>query len=241
MTSPATVAITSYNTSSGAAQVAVNSPLPPVGTEIILQLNIVGDPQALEGGVDLRYTIASGDTPASVCAALSENLNSGADAPLTQPLGITAQYVTGKNYFPITNNAPNLVHATDQTPDVLSGRISSVFTISPGQAAWDAGPLLALNRLASTLPVPESNVGQIIFGGGSPATPDQTSWQWATISCYVQQDNNYQGAARIDFQLIDTQVLVASLRPGGLYIPDGQGNMINASTLLLKIKDKLGL
>ena len=163
----------------------VELPLPPVGTTICLQLNIIGEPEALEGGIDIRYTIAHGDDPVTVAAAIVALINTGPDADLAKTLSIYAVQTPGINNIAIINQPPNLVVLSDQTGPVTGGAVASAFTIYPGGSAeLDAGPVFGLiKNPPGIVPVAGSNIGQIFFA--APTVTNGPAAQFLTIGCNV--------------------------------------------------------
>src|SRR5215469_310481 len=153
ITTPASLVVKSYLGVSGAPYAVVNSPLPPVGTVICLQINIVGQPQALEGGIDIRHTVEADDTPVSVATTMVDWFNTGMDESLSQPLGIYAEQTPGEPNIAFINTAANLVQLTDVTAATSGGAVQSAFTIYPNsQPAWDAGPMIGLRKVPGGFP-----------------------------------------------------------------------------------------
>lgn len=191
---PASMVLKSYSEQAAAPIATVNSPLPPVGTIICLQLNIAGDNAALEGGIDIRYTIGPSDTPETVAAGMANWLLTGDDAALAAAAGISAEVTAGTASIAFTNTAPNLVVLSDQTFAVTGGAVASAFTIEAGSAAWDAGPVFGLRKWPGAVPGGDST------GGGAPPVGSNIGQIFAAALLASGVDAQY---LTIGFNVID--------------------------------------
>jgi hypothetical protein len=216
--SPDSIQLHSTSALTAAPTLTVADPLPPVGTVITLQVEI---PRLFV--LDVSHTIKDGDTPASVATDLVALVNSGANNPdnerAIKAAGIVAGNTPGQPWLAVTNPRGGEVIALVD----LSEKPAFTKRYSRGNPAWDAGPILALDKMPvdpvtglGIAPPPGSNLGHIVFRAW--ASDGIGDLQYITIA--ANSIDSDKGIAELAIYTENTKQKVLSLSPYGLFIND---------------------
>ena len=210
---PDSVQMYSTNALVAAPQAKLRDPLPPIGSRIILQLNI---PDLFP--FDASHIVQAGDTPSSVAMSLSDFINSGADNPdnaaAFKKVGIVATSTPGSAIVAITQPLVGRPMWLSDESFLSPSPFSQLST--KANPAWDAGPILALGKYpkdSEGKPVPPpvgSNIGQIVIGSWRS---DGIPVQYMTIGFNVLDPNT--GDCELAVYTQDTSKKIWSLSSRG--------------------------
>lgn len=197
--SPDILAIISKDANAAAATVIVLSPLPAVGTQVLLQIVSHKCP----GPTQFWRTIATGDTPASIALLLAQQIM-GVTA--LGAVGIGGQYVAGTAQFGVSHRFDDPMTVSAAAWNAQGQQIQQdnggVFIINQGRSILDAGPQFALIRIPDGwVPTAGSNIGQIPFEGPTVETPGIAA-QYGTIAVNIIDPHSATIRGEIEFDTV---------------------------------------
>src|SRR5215831_4049813 len=168
---PDQAGVYSTDPAAGASLVNIVPPIPAPGSWLTLRVA-----SHLTGQIDLTHIVVPGDTTQSIAADLCNQIN-GNTTLASGP--VTCQLSPGDSFFGVTHYSNNEMAATSMTAP-------TIVQVSNGSMAWDAGPILFLDRAPpGVTPLPGSNCGQIFAAAPNSATPGVASTQYFMINCTV--------------------------------------------------------
>jgi hypothetical protein len=213
MLNPDLAGIVSTDRSAGASLVTFNGPMPAPTSDFILRVA-----SAQGGQIDYHGIVNEHSTWASIAHDLCAQINAD---PVQAAAHIACQInYPESTFFGVTHYNDNYMVVTPLTGEPL-------IKVNNGSLAWDAGPILFLNRSPGfgAVPPPGSNCGQLTFNAPTTQTPGKASASYVVLGCTVLNADvgtGIQGMLSIYLaHTVNGAPLleeVVEIRPDGLYV-----------------------